>query len=99
MSTVKELIETIREDFLVDKAGSDGINKNSLWSDGNIARALNQSEREIARRCMLIQDSTTNSICFINILPDPTTGLFPQSVQLSSKVIRVRFVLFPRCSQ
>ncbi|MGA2160266.1 MAG: hypothetical protein ABSG90_13770 [Dehalococcoidia bacterium] len=99
MSTTKELIEQIREDFLVDEVESGDNKRNALWKDSNIVRALNQSEREIARRCMLLQDSTTNSICFLNIVPDPITGLFPQTIQLSSKVIRVRFVLFPRCSQ
>jgi hypothetical protein len=90
MSTVKELTEEIREDFLDDTE-----RQNPLWSDRTIARALNQSQREIAERCLLLTDSTTNEICFLNLAIDPATGKLPQTIPLNSKVLRVEFVLFP----
>ncbi len=92
MSTLGELTEQIREDFLDDVTGPE---KRRLWSKRNIANAINQSQREIARRCLLIQDSTTNEICFLNLAVNQVTGLYPQSIPLSPKILRIRFVLFP----
>jgi hypothetical protein len=92
MSTLGELTEQIREDFLDDVRGPE---KKRLWSKRNIAAALAQSQREIARRCLLIQDSTTNALCFLPLATDPITGHYPQTIMLSPKVLRIRFVLFP----
>ena len=92
MPTLGELTEQIREDFLDDVTGPE---KKRLWSKRNIAAAFTQAQREIARRCLLIQDSTTNSVCFLNLTQDPVTGHYPQTTPLSPKVLRVRFVLFP----
>ena len=96
MSTIKELIDQIQEDFLDDTKGSD---RHRLWSPRNIAHALTQSQREIARRTLMLQDSTTNEVCFLNLVQDPVTGLYPQTIPLSSKVLRVRFCLFPRLAE
>ena len=95
MSTLGELTEQIREDFLDDVTGPD---KKRLWSKRNIAAAFNQAQREIARRCLLIQDSTGNEVCFLNLAQDSVTGRYSQTIPLSPKVLRVRLVLFPEHS-
>ena len=90
MTLATGLIERIRYEFLADDAAIDPAD--NWWSDTNICNALNESQREIARRCLLIQDSVTPGICFLPF----TAG--QQTLPLSSKILRIRFVLFPHLS-
>ena len=93
MSTIRYLIAQIREDFLDDTEKD-----KPLWADSTIGRALAQSEREIAKRCLLLQDSITSAICYLPLVADPVIGGYSQTIPLSSKILRVQFVLFPNSS-
>lgn len=97
MTLLTDLIGRVRSEFLADDAGI--VPTDNWWSDANIANALSEAQREIARRCLLIQDSTTQAVCFLPLVADPITLLFPQTLPLSSKILRIRFVLFPNFTQ
>lgn len=86
-----DLISQTRIDFLDD---TEGPPEAGNWSNLTITNALNQAQREIARRCLLISDYTSE-ICSLTLAADVVTGLYPQSLSLSSKILRVRYVLFP----
>ena len=86
-----DLISQTRIDFLDD---TEGPPEAGNWSNLTITNALNQAQREIARRCLLISDYTSE-ICSLTLAADVVTGLYPQGLVLSSKILRVRYVLFP----
>ena len=92
MSTLADLITRLRNEYLNDNVGSDSP-LTYRWSNANIVNALNDAEREIAKRTLYIADATTPSIC--NLTLAATAGVYPQSLSLSNKVLRVRFVRFP----
>ncbi len=93
MTLLTDLIARVRNEFLADDVGV--LTGTPRWSDTNITNALNEAQRELVRRCQLIKDGMTPSVCFLPLVAD-IDGNFPQSLALSSKVIRVRYVLFPR---
>jgi hypothetical protein len=95
MTSLAELICRIRDEFLDDIKGSDDDIGSFRWSSRNITNAINESVREVAKRCLIIDDYMTQSICQLALTAD-SNGNYPQSLQLSSKILRIRFVLFPR---
>jgi hypothetical protein len=95
MTSLYDLIIRLRHEFLADTVGEDDPTTTYRWGSSNIANALNEAQKEIARKTLMIQDSTTSSVCSLLLTADPITGLYPQTLALNSKVLRVRFVLFP----
>lgn len=95
MTSLAQLIWRVRDEFLDDIKGSDDDIGSFRWSSRNITNALNESLIEIAKRCLILDDFMTQSICQLALTAD-ANGDYPQSLQLSSKILRVRFVLFPR---
>ena len=95
MTSLAQLICRIRDEFLDDIKGSDDDIGSFRWSSRNITNALNESGTEIAKRCLILDDFMTQSICQLSLAAD-VNGDYPQSLQISSKILRVRFVLFPR---
>ena len=92
MTTLADLITRIRNEFLNDWQGSDGPPLTYRWSSTNIANALNDAQREIARRTLYIADASS-SVCSFVLAAD-INGNYPQSVVYSPKILRIRYVLF-----
>jgi hypothetical protein len=92
MTSLYGLIRRIRSEFTRDDEGDE---TSYLWRSSNIANALNAAEKEIARRTLMISDSSS-AICSLPLTA--VNGEFPQSLPISSKVVRVRYVLFPHAA-
>jgi hypothetical protein len=91
MSTVQEIITRIKTEFLDDNRG--GTDAQAQWRTADLVAALNSSEREIAHRLLLIQDSITPSVCRINIAK--VSGVYPQSYAHSPKIVRIERLMYP----
>ena len=91
MKNVKGLIERMRNEFLDDTEGV--ASGDSKWTDGNLVSALNSAERELARRLFLISDTSTASICRIDIAS--VEGVFPRSYASSGKIVKIDRLKYP----
>jgi len=69
-----------------------GTDEDSLWSDAEWTRYANLTEQDAARRCLCLQDNTTDEdanslpICEIAITADPSTSEY----QISPLVLTIR---------
>lgn len=74
---LSEFITRLREDFLEDTI------EPYFWSDDTLIRYANDAEKEACIRAHLLIDSSTDSVCVLNV----TAGT--SSYQLNSKVISI----------
>lgn len=65
--TAIEIINEIRRDILDDP--DSGEPENNLWSNTFLLSALNQAEREIARRTLCLTDDTTDDLADFSASP------------------------------
>ncbi len=91
MSSNRELINRMRTEFLNDTEGA--VESDYKWSTANLASALNSAQNELSKRLLLLYDSTTESVCRIAVTA--VAGVYPQSVALSDKILRVQRLRFP----
>lgn len=88
---IEGLVTRIRGEFLDDDRG----NRESqfIWKTPQIVNALSLAERDLCKRCHLLNDSTTADICRITIAA--TDGVYPRTVAHDARVLRIQRLKFP----
>lgn len=88
----RELVDRLRTEFLDDAVGA--IEDDYRWKTAEILAGLSWAQDQLARRLLLIEDSTTVAVCqaTISVLGD---GTYPRTFNLHNKVLRVEMLLFP----
>jgi hypothetical protein len=91
-TTLAEIVNRLRTEFLDDAIAAEEADYQ--WQSAAIVSAITSAHRELAKRLLLIKDSSTPETCNIEITAG-TDGLFPQTVAISPKVLRVDRLKFP----
>ena len=92
MSTsVAALVNRLRTEFLDDAIAAE--EDDFAWPSAVLVSALNTAHKELAKRLLLIEDSTTPAICQLTLAE--AGGAFPRTLAFDSRVLRIERLKFP----
>jgi hypothetical protein len=83
--TLEDLLAELRDNILHDRSDRVSGATDYLWSDATLIRYINEAQRRLARRGLVIRDGTTPAVCEVTLVEDQETyDLHPSVVAVIS---------------
>jgi hypothetical protein len=76
---LSDLLDELRSNILYDRHESTG-NDDRLWSDTALVRYINESQRRLAKRGLVIRDGTTAEVCNVTLVAGQTEYVLHPSI-------------------
>lgn len=78
--TLDELLDELREGILNDRTARVAGTSDYLWTDARLARYINEAQRRLAVRGLIIRDGTTDEVTKITLVEGQTVYPLHESV-------------------
>ena len=87
--TLGELLDILRVSILNDRSNNTGATSDYLWTDATLVVYINEAQRRLASKALLLRDGTTDEVTKITLVEGQSEYVLHESVLcvLSAKVV------------